>query len=66
MCSHCAQTSLMLYRCENGLQFKLVATEDEETEGPDWKFGKNDRFGPKHDMALNDLVSACEPRDSYD
>ena len=51
---HSQLKSLMLYRCGNGLQFKLVATEDEETEGPDWKFDKNDRFGPKDDVEADE------------
>jgi len=46
---HSQLQSLMLYRRENGLQFKLVATEDEE--GGDghhlWDFDKNDRFAPE-------------------
>ena len=53
---HSQLQSLMLYRRENGLQFKLVATEDEE--GGDghhlWDFDKNDRFGPKADLEANE------------
>ena len=51
---HSQLNSLKLYRCENGLQFKLVATEDEETEGPAWKFDKNDRVGPKDDVEADE------------
>ena len=51
---HSQLKSLMLYRCGNGLQFKLVATEDEETEGPAWKFDKNDRVGPKDDVEADE------------
>ncbi len=46
---HSQLQSLMLYRRGNGLQFKLVAMEDEE--GADghhlWDFDKNDRFTPE-------------------
>jgi len=53
---HSQLQSLMLYRRENGLQFKLVATEEEE--GGDghhlWDFDKNDRFGPKADLEANE------------
>lgn len=51
---HSQLQSLMLYRCKSGLQFKLVATEDEETEGADWNFDKNDRFGPKDDLEADE------------
>lgn len=51
---HSQLTSLMLYRRGSGLQFKLVAAEDEETEGPAWKFDKNDRVGPKDDVEADE------------
>jgi len=53
---HSQLQSLMLYRRENGLQFKLVATEDEESgDGHHlWDFDKNDRFGPKADLEANE------------
>jgi Uncharacterized protein conserved in bacteria len=52
---HSQLQSLMLYRRENGLQFKLMATEDEEAgDGNQWDFDKNDRFGPKADLEANE------------
>jgi uncharacterized protein YecT (DUF1311 family) len=46
---HSQLVSLRLYQRETGLQFKLVLTEGEETEGDDWKFDKDDRFAIKGD-----------------
>ena len=51
---HSQLTSLMLYRRENSLHFKLVATKDEGTEGPAWKFDKNDRVEPKDDVKADE------------
>jgi hypothetical protein len=46
---HSQLLSLRLYHRQTDLQFKLVATEDEETENADWTFDKNDPFALEGD-----------------
>ena len=47
---HSQLQSLRLYRRKAGLQFELVATDNEEEEDNQWHFDKNDRDGSKGDV----------------